>query len=94
MQVGIFDEGRLGVRESQGVRDITDWAFAHSALRTHDPMLALIDAMRAGGTPQGSVIERSAVRWRARTAPRSSRMRRKRRPPLRLSSNALHGTSG
>jgi len=65
MQVGIFDEGRLGVRESQGVRDITDWAFAHSTLRTHDPMLALIDAMRAGGTPEGGVIERSAVRWRA-----------------------------
>ena len=65
MQVGIFDGQRVGVRESQGVRDVTEWALARSTLRTHDPMLALIDAMAAGGTPQGGVIEGSAVRWRA-----------------------------
>ena len=65
MQVGIFDGGRLGVREPRGVRDVTDWAFAHARIRTHDPMLAMIDALKSADAPQGTVLERDEVRWRA-----------------------------
>ena len=65
MQVGIFDQGRLGIRDPRGVRDVTDWALARSSLRTHDPMLALIDAVGSGSTPEGALIQRSDVRWRA-----------------------------
>lgn len=64
MRLASFDNGRLGVLIAEdAVRDVTDWAWAQCARRVEDPLIALIEAMRAGAKPQGPERPRAGMRF-------------------------------
>ena len=62
MRVGVCGE-RLILVEDRGARDVTDWAFASSAVRTSDPLIAFI-AARERGKPEGTDVA-LPTRWQA-----------------------------
>jgi 2-keto-4-pentenoate hydratase/2-oxohepta-3-ene-1,7-dioic acid hydratase in catechol pathway len=65
VRIGIFDGGRLGRLETDTIQDVSDWAFAHSARRTEDPLIAFIHAAASGKTPEGPTRSADGVQWRA-----------------------------
>ncbi len=63
MRLASFDGGRLGILVAEDrVRDVTDWALKQSPRRTEDPLVALIEAVGAGATPQGPERPRAGTR--------------------------------
>jgi len=63
MQLVSFDNGRLGILVGEHlVRDVTDWALARCPRRVEDPLIALIEAMGAGGKPEGPERSRAGIR--------------------------------
>ena len=63
MRLASFDNGRLGVLVGKDtVRDVTNWALAQCPRRVEDPLIALIEAVRAGTTPQGPEHSRTSMR--------------------------------
>jgi len=63
MRVARFAGDRLGVLEGDGLRDVTDWAYANCPRRTGDPVIAFIEACARGQRPDGMLARTEGVRF-------------------------------
>jgi 2-keto-4-pentenoate hydratase/2-oxohepta-3-ene-1,7-dioic acid hydratase in catechol pathway len=63
MRVARFAGDRLGVLEGDGLRDVTDWAYAHCPRRVGDPLIAFIEARARGETPVGKTVAGDSVQF-------------------------------